>query len=185
MSVRLEWMSRSRPLSWRTLLGVAMGLAVACSCGGGDPLVDEAEKRYRENDLDGALALFEQALDRDPDLPAAYYGIGVIHYTREQPAAALEPLRRAVALAPESAEYRMVYADTLAGLGRYDDAIAEYETALALSPGLTRAYYSIGIAYYNKRSYEESVRWLRRYLSEEPRAANRDQIYQMIRVLED
>ncbi len=147
--------------------------------------MDEAEARYEEGDLVGALALFEQALEREPDLPAALYGIGVIQYSWERHATALEPLERAVALVPESADYRKVYADTLARLGRYDDAIREYETVLKLSPSQTTAYYSMGIAYYNKQEYDAAARWLRRYLESEPKAVNRDQVYQMIQILEE
>ena len=177
-------MSRTRTLLWVVLLGATLAWSVDCSCGSGNRLVDEAEARYEEGDLEGALALFRQALERDPDLPAALYGIGVIQYSWERPSAALEPLERAVALVPESADYRMLYGDTLQRLGRYDDAIREYETALKLSPSQTRAYYAIGIAHYNKQSYEAAARWLRRYLDAEPRAIDRDRVYEMIRILE-
>ena len=178
-------MSRLWRLVGLALVGAVLVSSGSCSCGSGNRLVDEAESRYEQGDLHGALVLFEKALEHDPDLHEALYGIGVIQYSWEQHTAALEHLERAVTVAPESADYRMVYGDTLALLGRYDAAIREYETALRLAPSQTRAFYSVGIAYYNKQDYDASVRWLRRYLDAEPRAIDRDQIVAMIRVLED
>jgi tetratricopeptide (TPR) repeat protein len=75
--------------------------------------------------------------------------------------------------------------DTLMMLGRYDESIAVYRAVIREDPSRTRLYYSVGIANYNKRDYDEAVRWLRRYLDADPKAIDRDRILEMIRTLDD
>lgn len=52
--------------------------------------------------------------------------------------------------------------------GRYDEAIAASQRALALDPGLARAHYNIGTAHLQQRQYEEAVASYERALELEP-----------------
>lgn len=160
-------------------------LAIVGCAGREERLLDEAEALYESGDLQGALEVYERALDLDPDLHEAIYGVAVIQYSWQRHADALASLDRAVALAPETIDYRVLRGDTLMMLGDYDEAISVYRRVIRDDPSRTRVYYSVGIANYNKRDYDEAVRWLRRYLDADPRAIDRDRILEMIRTLDD
>jgi tetratricopeptide (TPR) repeat protein len=72
---------------------------VAGGCSGREErLLDEAEALYEGGDLQGALRVYERALEVDPGLHEAHYGIAVINYSWERHAVALPSLDRAVAL---------------------------------------------------------------------------------------
>jgi tetratricopeptide (TPR) repeat protein len=176
----------SRPRRLEALAALTFVLLPALGCAGHEErLLDQAEALYESGDLEGALRVYEQALDLDPDLHEARYGVAVIHYSRERHAEALASVDRALALAPEMVDYRVLRGDTLMMLGRYDEAVSVYESVIRDAPSRTRVYYSLGIAHYNKRDYDEAVRWLRRYLDADPKAIDRDRVLEMIRVLDD
>jgi tetratricopeptide (TPR) repeat protein len=176
----------SRPRRFLALAALTAAWLVAGGCSGDeDRLLDEAEALYDGGDLQGALRVYERALELDPDLHEAHYGVAVIHYSWERHAEALPSLDRAVALAPDNADYRVLRGDTLMMLGRYDEAISVYQAVIRADPSRTRLFYSVGIANYNKRDYEEAVRWLRRYVDADPKAIDRDRILEMIRTLDD
>ena len=73
----------------------------------------------------------------------------------------------------------------LVGLKSFDRAIEEYLAAIDIDPGLKKAYYSIGITYYNARRYDEASRWLERYLEIAPRADDRERVEGLIRSLKE
>src|SRR5262245_19236231 len=56
--------------------------------------------------------------------------------------------REFITRAPKHAGAQANYGAVLARLGRYDEAVASYETALRLEPSLTAVYYNLGIAHY-------------------------------------
>lgn len=55
------------------------------------------------DDLEGALALFQEAAETDPQLFAAHYGIGGVQLRREQYARAVHAYEKALAIEPDDA----------------------------------------------------------------------------------
>ena len=66
-----------------------------------EALSKRGEAKRRKGDLDGALADFDQALARQPDLAAAYSGRGLVRNAREDFEGALADLKRAFELRPD------------------------------------------------------------------------------------
>jgi tetratricopeptide (TPR) repeat protein len=87
-------------------------------------------ERLARGDSIGALAVLEPLCKREPELAIgrAYLGVAYLRLTRV--ADAREELEEAVRLAPESFICRSKYAEFLARLGFYDQAVAQLDAAL-------------------------------------------------------
>src|SRR5262249_17366330 len=68
-------------------------------------------------------------------------------------------------------------------LGKFQDALAEYEAAYAAKP-LPGFLFNVGQCYRNLGNYSEAVSAFRSYLREKPDAKNRDAVEGLIRDLE-
>jgi len=93
----------------------------------------------------GARADFERALALQPDLPAALvarglYQLWVVPEADYDPDAdsTVDDLTRALEISPNDADTHWTVAIQLRRTGRFDEAIAHFEQAAALTPGLTK-----------------------------------------------
>jgi adenylate cyclase len=105
---------------------------------------------------DNALAqrFFQQAIDLDPSFAGSYTGLAYAHRRAAgvfgtRSLAEAEDLgealvRRAVALDGNDAEARTCFANLLMRRGNYAGALAEIESALAISPNLADAHGALG-----------------------------------------
>lgn len=95
-------------------------------------------------EADAALTAF---LSGHPDHVEAWQLRGVLALEAGDPASAIEPLGRAIALEPDYAEARMNLGNALADLGRMGEALVELRTAIRLAPHLAMAHNSLGLAF--------------------------------------
>ena len=82
---------------------------------------------------DDALESYRRANAIQPSVEA-WFGAGQVLVDAGRPVDAVDALGRAVALAPDVARLRVVRADTLHGLGRLDEAVADYRHVLRVAP---------------------------------------------------
>jgi len=106
---------------------------------GAFPLVLQAQAALKKGELDKAVALFRDALNAK-DIPAwqkadCYYGLGMIDNERKKYDDAVRSFD--LALQNDAAFYKATVARGLAleGLGKPQEAVKEYQTALALQKG--------------------------------------------------
>jgi serine/threonine protein kinase/Flp pilus assembly protein TadD len=105
--------------------------------------------RYGRSDIEFALQLFSRAVELDPEYALAHAGLAdcwsYIYLYAERKDAVREQAeaagRRAVELAPESAQAQASYAMALSLGPRKAEAEAAFEKAIALDPGLFEAWY--------------------------------------------
>jgi superkiller protein 3 len=169
---------------WIVVVSVLQS-AMGCSLSPTARALDEGDALYDEGNVRGAMQRYSRVLESDPDNARAAYSMGVAHYTLDEHSRALPYFDRAVALDEQRAAYRMQRGHTLVQLRAFDRAIEDYQTVIALDPGLAKAYYSVGIAYYNSHDYGNAVRWLKRYLELSPRADDRERVEGLIRSLRE
>jgi len=111
-----------------------------------------ARQHHRAGRLEAAAQLYRRILDAAPDEPDALHLLGLVLHAQGDSAAAVELIRRALALDPPAAT---VYATNLAVVYRAQDnlpaAIAAYRDALRRSPehvpaqdGLARTLHAAG-----------------------------------------
>jgi protein O-mannosyl-transferase len=92
---------------------------------------------FNRNDFENSENALKKAIELAPTLPAPYLNLAQIAMKKNKPGEALEILNRA----PESSDaylFRLTRGDVYAQLGRYQDAVADYEAALRLRPDLTQ-----------------------------------------------
>jgi Tfp pilus assembly protein PilF/TolB-like protein len=96
----------------------------------GQPPLPEARSNFgvalaRDGKFAEALAAFEQATRADAGDPDYWLNFGLLQLRAEKPEAAVEPLRRALALQPADPEARALLALSLDQTGRGEEAQAE------------------------------------------------------------
>jgi tetratricopeptide (TPR) repeat protein len=170
-------------------------------------LYNEGSKAYQEQDLDIALAKFEEAAAKDPSLFDAHHAIATILVHRGDHAGAAEAADRALQINPEDPRTLRVAYDAYRGVGdrerateiagRLAAADPEFgavgllqqggdlfnagdvegardllEHALALDPGLPKAYYLLGLCALNASDYALAKQHLTKFLELDPDAAD-------------
>src|SRR5689334_4389349 len=91
-----------------------------------------ASSFYNRGDLGNAESIYRQILAAAPDHPDALHLLGVIKYQTNDNAAAIELIRRAIAVNPHVSFYHNNLAGALSASGQHDQAVASYREALRL-----------------------------------------------------
>jgi tetratricopeptide (TPR) repeat protein len=96
------------------------------------PKLIAAKHEFNENNMRGALTLYREVLDVEPNNYAALYGTAQCHYYLKKYNLALEYLDKAVAIRPnESAETQFFYGQTYHRTGKLDEAITSFQNFTA------------------------------------------------------
>jgi cytochrome c-type biogenesis protein CcmH/NrfG len=104
----------------------------------------------------------------DPSYAAAEGNLGHALLSNGNLDNAIPHLRRAVELAPESAEFHDDLGQSLAEKGQTDEAIPHFERALQLEPNLVEAHYFLGMALVMKGRRAEGLAHWRQALRKDP-----------------
>ena len=91
------------------------------------------------------IRLFSHALAVAQDNAVARRGLGSAFFLKEDYAAALPHFEQAVHLVPDDSEARYSFARDLEALGRAEQAIQEYQRALALNDAYVEAHNDLGL----------------------------------------
>ena len=81
-------------------------------------------------------------------------------------------LRQLITLNPNLASAHTNFGVLLAHAGRLDEAVVEYERAIALAPSDAVAYYNLGLAHRRRGAFAEAERAYRRALERNPSQAD-------------
>ena len=127
--------------------------------------------RFHQQDFAQAHGLMEKALQKNPDAPETlpYYGATLAALGRAE--AALAALDRAIAVAQGSPARAMAFAgrgDIFLGLGRAQEALTDFDQALAADPGFVPAWNNRGLALVALKRPEEALTCFDRVLTLAP-----------------
>jgi TolB-like protein/DNA-binding winged helix-turn-helix (wHTH) protein/Tfp pilus assembly protein PilF len=116
-----------------------------------------------------ARAPAEKALALDPDLAEARVAQGLVKMFLDHDFSAAErELRRAIELQPGAAEPRHRYAQLLAALGRFEEALREARLSTELDPFSTLVIADYGRVFYFARRYDQAIAQYQRARSLDP-----------------
>lgn len=108
----------------------------------------------RLGELGKALEDFNKAIEIDPKFEEAYFnraGVFVDQQTFPPATADLEHIRKTYG---DSTNYYLKWGDLKFGQGYYEQALAEYDRALALRPNNVQALVNRGVAYFEKKNFK-------------------------------
>lgn len=105
-----------------------------------------AIKLHQAGRLAEAEAIYRQLLQRDPNNSHALHLLGVLLSATGQNHAALELMRRGLALDDTQADQHVNLGSVLAALDRQPEAIAAYRRAIQLQPDSAEAYNNLGLS---------------------------------------
>jgi len=111
-----------------------------------------------------------KALRLDPNLAEAHVALGKVLFISEiDPVGAMREYKRGIELQPNDASaHHWLGNDSLACLGRFEDAIAEGKRAVELDPLSPIINADLGTTFYYARRYDESITQLRKTLEIDP-----------------
>lgn len=114
-----------------------------------------------KNDAEALRQRFHQAF---PDNLYAAYAEQMRQSRAGDHQAALITAERMIRLDSSYAEAYIAKAQTLSALGRFDEAIAGFQKALAMDTALQGMHYSIGVCQFRKKDYAAGIKSIGQYL---------------------
>ncbi|MDE3137642.1 MAG: tetratricopeptide repeat protein [Acidobacteriota bacterium] len=112
------------------------------------------ENYTREENVTSAIDVFQHALDIDPHYARAYAGLGEAYWQRyvlsndaKWTAPSLKACNSALTMDANLAEAHVCLGTVANGTGKYQEAVAQFQKALAIRPTDDRAYQGLAAAY--------------------------------------
>ncbi len=172
--------------SARALMACAAltGSVGACSSGHGsassptsspasfETLIDAGRLLLQQGNTNAAQQLFEQAINRSPDMPVGYYDLGVVYQQEGQTAQALQSYRQAVgdnhSYVPALYNEAVIVTDSNAS-----QAMALYRKIIAIQPDAPTALLNLGLLEATANQTADAVSDVRQAVKLEPSLASR------------
>ena len=120
--------------------------------------VDEGDKLYDNNDLNGALKKYSEAIELNPQNSAAYAGRGNVLIDQQNYKSALSDLDKAIQLDSSQAYIYNYRACAYIELGDYGKALDDLEKAMDLDPEFVLAYSNGAVVMINLEQYKDAVK---------------------------
>jgi tetratricopeptide (TPR) repeat protein len=116
------------------------------------------------NHPEKALPYLEKAVASSPDVPDFHFWLGVAHWALKNAHEERNQYMQAIAADQDYIPAHLYLGHNFLDGGEWEKALAQYDTVLALDPGLPNALYNRGLALKNLgRPAEETIAW-KKYL---------------------
>lgn len=134
-------------------------------------LLEEAQERHRQNDLEAAEERYLEALALAPEDFVTLHLLGVVKNQRGDFSGALAFLGRALACNPRSALAHLNQGNALWGLGRFQEALTHFQHCLRLNPDQPDALLNCAAALSALNRHAEALQRLDKLLTLLPESA--------------
>lgn len=121
-----------------------------------------AEQYKQKQDIDSAIKEYKKMIDKDPGYALAYNMLGYLYYWNRNFDNALIYIKQYSMLAEKEANPHDSYGEILMYLGRYDEAIKEFETANKIKPDLVFVLNHLGLVHSKIGRYRDAVGYYER-----------------------
>jgi len=106
--------------------------------------------------LNEAEQILKGVLKADPKQAHALHLLGVVTYQAGQSLLALDLVKQAIAIQPQSALFESNLAEMSRQQGRIEEAIAHGKRAVEIDPTMASAHSNLGIALFDAKNYDEA-----------------------------
>ena len=130
-----------------------------------------AAKRVTDNDLDGALADYDKALELDPKNLKTCYRRGLVRQTKGDLQGALADYNSVLSHDPKNADAFSNRGFIKQAQGDADGALADYIQALSLNPKISAAFYNVGLIKVQKGDLDGAIDAYNKALQLDPKMA--------------
>jgi tetratricopeptide (TPR) repeat protein len=137
-----------------------------------------AMARSAANDMTGAMADLDKAIETNPDYGEAFLARGAMRAQAGRLDDALADFRRVVALIPARPEGHMALAEMLSAKGQSEEALTELDRAIALNPDDPRALSARGEFQRRLGHFEQALSDTEKALAKSPEQPLLFNIYQ-------
>ena len=127
-----------------------------------------AFRLQQEGRLIEAETLYRAVLDVAPEHPGSHHLLGLVEHQLGRHEAALQSIKRAIALNDGEPNYHNNLGTVYRTLGKLEEAIACYRHAVGLKPDFAAAFNNLGIALLQKGEFGQAQRALERALAAKP-----------------
>ena len=131
----------------------------------------KAIQNQKNNNLQGALDLYNQLLEKDPNNEKAYNGIGTVFHQAGQFKKAIEYYKRVNQINPNHRNSLNNLGAAYRNIHNYQKAIESFEMAIKIDPNFIDAYTNIGITFNETGEYEKAISSLENAKTINPNAA--------------
>jgi predicted O-linked N-acetylglucosamine transferase (SPINDLY family) len=131
-------------------------------------LFNTAQQQRNAGNFAQAEAIFRQVLAQQPNHAEALHWLGITYYQTGKNAAAIELIKKSIALNPESSIYYCNFGVVLSAQKQIAAAIAAYQQSLRLKPDNASALYNLGNAYTDVCQFDAAIQCYQHALSLNP-----------------
>jgi predicted O-linked N-acetylglucosamine transferase (SPINDLY family) len=116
-----------------------------------------AYELQRQDRLGDAERVYREILLRDPHCAAAWRGLGIVQHMSARHEDAIDSLKKAVALEPDSVGFRSNLAALLGSVGRHEEAATLLERTLEANPNFLEGWSNLAVACEKQSKYEQAA----------------------------
>lgn len=131
-------------------------LVTGCKSQTKEEMVQEGIRLSQAGNPNGAIVLYKNALEKDPNYIEARYQLGLAYLETEKPDKAESELQKVLLQAPDKAEALLKLAIVQNRSNRPDEAIATIQKYLADNPKSSSALESLGTSYGLKKEWAQA-----------------------------
>jgi len=132
-------------------------------------LISQGIALHNSGNFDGAIAKYEQVLAEEPSVVEAMYELAFSHTGRKDCVKAMAVARQGAMYESELLpQFHMLLGNCLDEMGRSDEAVEVYKTAIKTTPEFALLHYNLGLTYVRAGKLEDARKALRQSLHLDP-----------------
>ena len=132
---------------------------------------EAGKERVKDNDLEGAISCFQEAIRLQPDYIPAYNQLGNALQNLGKSDEAIAAYQQLLQINPNVAPAHCNLGSIWQIQGKFEEAIASYQQAIKLKPDFVMAYRNLGSLFANQKQFRKAETYLSQALQLQPKAA--------------
>ncbi|UCE42263.1 MAG: tetratricopeptide repeat protein [Candidatus Aminicenantes bacterium] len=123
-----------------------------------DPNLTEGAQLFQQGKYEEATALFQKAIEKDPDNVDAHYNLALSLLRSGKQEEAIALLEKVKEMKPDMVETYLALGECYFNKSENDKAVSYFEKALEIEPNNAEVYYNLGIIHYKNDRTDDAVK---------------------------